>query len=205
MKIAILGGAFDPPHIGHYLVARQVKELLEMDEVWFMVCYSYFPEFPDKMKRITGYEDRYAMATLMNENGNMRVSDFEYRYNPRSRTVDTIRLLKKNFPGNTFHWVIGSDTLPTFRLWNEWKKLVSDENLVVFPRDTDIPTLKSRVKKAFDLVSIPRNVTVMEGNLIVSNIASTHIRERIQKNLPVTGLIRPDVESYIYSHKLYVK
>ena len=205
MKIAVLGGAFDPPHIGHYLVARQVKELLEMDEVWFMVCYSYFPEFPDKMKRITGYEDRYAMATLMNENGNMRVSDFEYRYNPRSRTVDTIRLLKKNFPGNTFHWVIGSDTLPTFRLWNEWKKLVSDENLVVFPRDTDIPTLKNRVKKALDLVSIPRNVTVMEGNLIVSNIASTHIRERIQKNLPVSGLIRPEVESYIYAHKLYVK
>ncbi|MFZ2025748.1 MAG: adenylyltransferase/cytidyltransferase family protein, partial [Microgenomates group bacterium] len=50
MKIAILGGAFDPIHIGHYLVARQVKEQLKMDEVWLMVCYSYFPEFPEKLK-----------------------------------------------------------------------------------------------------------------------------------------------------------
>ena len=118
MKIAILGGAFDPPHIGHYLVARQVKELLEMDEVWFMVCYSYFPEFPGKMKRITGYEDRYAMATLLNENGNMRVSDFEYRFNKKSRTIDTLSLLKNRYSQHEFFWIIGSDVLPTFHLWN---------------------------------------------------------------------------------------
>ena len=63
MKIAILGGAFDPPHIGHFLVASQVKEQLGMDEVWFMTCYSYFPEFPIKYAKITPYGERHKMAS----------------------------------------------------------------------------------------------------------------------------------------------
>lgn len=203
MKIAILGGAFDPPHIGHYMVARQVKELLHMDEVWFMVCYSYFPEFPDKLMRITKYEDRYRMASFLDDADGLRVSDFEKNFNPRSRTVDTLRLLKEKRPEDTFHWVIGSDTLPTFHLWNEWEKMVKQENLIIFPRDTDFVTLERRVKDAFVLAAIPQNITVMQGKLIVSNIASTQIRERLKNKLPVSSFVIPKVEDYINIHKLY--
>lgn len=202
MRIAILGGAFDPPHIGHYLVARQVKELLRMDEVWFMVCHSYFPEFPDKLMRITGYEDRYHMASFLNDGG-LAVSDFEHVYNKRSRTIDTLRLLKEKRPADTFHWVIGSDTLPTFHLWNEWRELVHDNNLIVFPRDTNFVTLEQRVRDAFKIKVIPENITVVEGNLIVSNIASTQIRERIKHKLPVSSFVKSQVEEYIKSHNLY--
>lgn len=203
MRIAILGGAFDPPHIGHYLVARQVKELLHMDEVWFMVCHSYFPEFPDKLMRITGYEDRYRMASFLNEDG-LTVSDFEQKHNPRSRTVDTLRMLKKERPEDIFHWIIGSDTLPTFHLWNEWEELVHRNNLIIFPRDTNFVTLEERVRKAFNISSIPENITVAEGNLIVSNIASTQIRERVKQKLPVSSFVKKEVEEYIRSHNLYV-
>lgn len=202
MKIAILGGAFDPPHIGHYLVASQVKEQLAMDEVWLMTCYSYFPEFPVKYAKITPYEVRHKMASYFKKYG-IKVSGFEQKYNKRSWTRDTLVLLKARYPQHTFYWIIGSDCLPSFHLWNEWKELVQKHNLIIFPRDTDFKTLENRVKEAFGLKKIPTNITVVEGDLMVSNIASTHIRNRVRRNLPITSYVLPEVEKYIISRKLY--
>ncbi len=204
MKIAILGGAFDPIHMGHYLVAQQVKEQMKMDEVWLMVCYSYFPEFPDKLQRITPYEERFKMASLVSPK-DLVVSNFEEKYNKRSRTIDTLRLLRVYYPHDTFYWIIGSDALPTFRLWNHWEELVKDHNLIVFPRDTDFKTLEKRVKESFGLKTIPKNITVLEGDLIVSTISSTHVRERVKKQLPIVPLVGNMVKKYIESKKLYLK
>ena len=202
MKIAILGGAFDPIHIGHYLVAQQVKERLQMDEVWLMVCYSYFPEFPEKLKKITSFDERFHMASLLAKDG-LIVSDFEEKYNKRSRTIDTLRLLREYHPHDKLSWIIGSDALPTFHLWNHWEELVHDHNLIIFPRDTDFKTLEKRVKESFHLGIIPKNITIMEGNLIVSTISSTHIRERVQKKLQIEHFVSEDVRKYIVKNKLY--
>jgi len=204
MKIALLGGAFDPIHIGHYLVAQQVKEQLHMDEVWLMVCYSYFPEFPDKLKKITSYEERFKMASLFVQK-ELIVSDFEEKYNKRSRTIDTLRLLKKYYPKDEFFWVIGSDALPSFHLWNHWEELVHKHNLIVFPRDTDFNTLKKRVCASLKLSKIPNNITVLEGDLIVSTISSTHVRNRVKKVLPITPLVGETVQKYIENKRLYLK
>lgn len=204
MKIAILGGAFDPIHIGHYLVAQQVKEQLKMNEVWLMVCYSYFPEFPDKLQRITPYEERYKMAKL-GTHGDLFVSDFEEKYNKRSRTIDTLRLLKKQYPKDEFYWIIGSDALPTFRLWNHWEELVSNHNLIVFPRDTDFKTLEKRACESFGVKKIPKNITILSGNLIVSTVSSTHVRERVKNGYPIIPLVGNTVKKYIDENKLYLK
>lgn len=202
MKIAILGGAFDPPHLGHYLVAIQVKERLAMDEVWFMTCYSYFPEFPVKFAKITPYDERHKMASYFRKFG-IKVSDFEQKYNKRSRTIDTLRLLLKKYPQHTFFWIIGSDCLPSFHLWNEWRALVREHNLIIFPRDTDFKTLEARVRKSFNIKEIPPNITVVEGDLMVSNIASTYVRNRVRRDLPIGAFVMPEVEKYIISRKLY--
>ena len=202
MKIAILGGAFDPIHIGHYLVVEQVKEQLKMDEVWLMVCYSYFPEFPDKLQRITSYEERFKMATLF-AGSDMIVSDFEEKFNKRSRTIDTLRLLKQHNPQDEFYWIIGSDALPTFRLWNHWEELIRDHNLIIFPRDTDFETLEKRVKESFGLKKIPKNITVLKGNLIVSTISSTHVRSRVNKALPIEHFVSKKVIEFIEEKKMY--
>jgi len=204
MKIAILGGAFDPIHIGHHIVAQQVKEQLSMDEVWLMVCYSYFPEFPDKLERITPYEERFKMASLFASNG-LIVSDFEEKFNKRSRTIDTLRMLRTHHPHDKFYWIIGSDALPTFSLWNHWEELVRDHSLIIFPRDTDFKTLEKRVRDSFKLSTIPKNITILEGDLIVSTISSTHIRKRVRKNLPIEPLVGEKVNKYINEHTLYLK
>lgn len=203
MKIAILGGAFDPIHIGHYLVASQVKEQMKMDEVWLMVCYSYFPEFPDKQSRITSFDERFKMAKAF-AGKELIVSNFEEQNNKRSRTIDTLRLLKQHNPKDTFYWIIGSDALPTFKLWNHWEELVRDHNLVIFPRDTDFFTLEQRVLTSFNLKTIPSNIHILEGkNLIVSTISSTHMRDRVKNELPIEHFTSKNVIEYIKEKKLY--
>jgi len=170
--------------------------------VWLMVCYSYFPEFPDKLQRITSYEERFKMASLF-AGKEMIVSDFEEKFNKRSRTIDTLRLLKQHYPHDEFYWIIGSDALPTFHLWNHWEELVRDHNLIVFPRDTDFKTLEKRVKTSFKLKTIPSNITILEGDLIVSTISSTHVRKRVQKKLPIEHFVSGKVIEYIEERKLY--
>ncbi len=203
MKIAILGGAFDPPHLGHMLVAHQVKEHLIMDEVWLMPCYSYFPEFPIKFSHITSPEIRFKMAKML-QNKSIKVSDFEYKHNKQSRTIDTLDLLTKKYPKDEFYWIIGSDTLKGFRLWNQWKRLIRQYNIIVFPRDTNINTLEQRTKKTFGLETLPTNITIVGGDIIVSNIASTHIRKRVRKSFPISLLVTQEIKKYIISHKLYL-
>jgi len=203
MKIAILGGAFDPPHLGHQIVARQVLEKMQMDEVWLMVCDSYFPEFPIKYARITSYSQRSEMTSYITEK-RVLISDFEHTYNKKSRTIDTLKLLKKRYPAHEFSWILGSDTLPTFSLWNDWQSIIKNHNLIIFPRDTDFKTLEKRVKKYFKLTYLPANISIVENDVIVSNIASTHIRKRIRNNLSVAGLVTKKVEKYIKINKLYI-
>lgn len=202
MKIGILGGAFDPPHFGHMYVAHQVKEILGLDAIWLMPCYSYFPEFPVKYSHITSPDMRYRMAKMMEET-NIVVSDFEFTKNKQSRSIITLDMLKQEQPTDLFYFVIGSDILPTFHLWNEWSRLIEENNIVVFPRDTDVLTLENRVKASFKLDHIPHSISIIKGDVIVSNIASTHIRKRIRNNLSVTGMVSEEVREYIKRNKLY--
>ena len=203
MRIAILGGAFDPPHIGHYLVARQTLEKLHMDEVWFMVCYQYFPEFPIKNFRISSYTYRYKMVEYISTPP-LIVSNFESNFNKSSKTINTLRLLKEHYPQHMFYWIIGSDQLETFRLWNKWSDIVQNHNLIIFPRDTNFVNLENRVKRAFQLNIIPSHIIILEETeLIVSNISSSLIRKRIRTGLPIKGMVDEKVERYIRKNKLY--
>jgi nicotinate-nucleotide adenylyltransferase len=113
-------------------------------------------------------------------------------------------MLESERPRDSFSWIIGSDILPTFNLWNEWQSLVRDHNLIVFPRDTDFRTLEERVMRSFHLTEIPENITVVEGDLVVSNVASTHVRKRVRARQPVMPLVLPEVARYIEENKLYV-
>ena len=110
MKIAVLGGTFDPPHYGHLLVARQILEEKEnIDEVWLLPANTN----PDK-KIYALVEDRLAMVKLLQED-HIKVSDIDISRGGETYTIDTIRKLildKKN----QYIWVMGSDLLP----WPAW-------------------------------------------------------------------------------------
>lgn len=203
MKIAILGGSFDPPHIGHILIAQQVKEILKIDEVWLMPLFQKTMQDKIFHKQLTPVEHRLSMTKSLGNNF-IKISDFEIVHNQTSYTFTTLEEVEKCYPKDTFYWILGSDQLNDFRKYYKWKKLVQSKNLIIFPREHTLWHLGKRVKEALQLQTIPQNVIVLQNrDLMLTNISSTTIRDRIKEGLPVDFLIPKQVEEYIKKNKLY--
>jgi nicotinate-nucleotide adenylyltransferase len=203
MKIAILGGSFDPPHLGHILIARQVIEQTGMDQVWLMPNYSTTSHHEVFQKNLSPVENRLAMAKLL-EDEKIKTSNYEIKYNKESLTIATLESLSKRNVENIFYWITGSDKLETFHLWDDWRDIINNYHLIIFPREHMLWHLEERVKQGLQLQKIPENVTVLQNkNLILSNVSSTAIRERVKLDLPIDFLVPPAVEEYIKKNNLY--
>lgn len=197
MKIAILGGSFDPPHIGHSLVALQIKEILKLDKIWLMPCFIH-----PFGKKLSSASHRLSMTKYL-EDKNIKVSNFEIENKKVSYTIDTLNALSKKYKNDIFYWILSSEDLEDFQKWKNWKKIVEKYNLIIFPRRPQI-NLKEKVKKCLNLKSIPDNIIIVSLNkLITASVSSTIIRERVRKDLPIAYMVPEKVEQFIAVNKLY--
>lgn len=189
MKIAILGGSFDPPHLGHYFVIKQVLELRkDIDKILLV------PAFQHQWKPIQASpKDRLAMLQAL-VNKKVEISDIELRRQGVSYTVDTVREVKNKTKADIF-WIVGSDILSEFNRWEKTEELLSLTTFLVFPRDPHyIPE------------NIPAGFEVMRNkDLITTSISSTVVRQRIKEGKSISYLVPKEVEEYIAKHKLYQK
>lgn len=130
-RIGLLGGSFNPAHRGHRSISLQAMRALDLDEVWWLVS----PGNPLKegAKDMAAFEARFASAQRAARRSLIRVSDFEQETGTRF-TVDTVRLLKRRHPEHRFIWLLGSDTLPKFHLWRDWRGLAREVPIAVIRR-----------------------------------------------------------------------
>ena len=130
-RIGLLGGSFNPAHRGHRHISLQALRALGLDELWWLVS----PGNPLKegAKDMAPFEARIASARRMARGARIRVSDIERRAGTRF-TVDTVRLLKRRHPTHRFIWLLGSDTLPNFHLWRDWRGLAREVPIAVIRR-----------------------------------------------------------------------
>ena len=130
-RIGLLGGSFNPAHRGHRHISLQALRALGLDELWWLVS----PGNPLKegAKDMAPFEARIASARRMARGARIRVSDVERRAGTRF-TVDTVRLLKRRHPTHRFIWLLGSDTLPNFHLWRDWRGLAREVPIAVIRR-----------------------------------------------------------------------
>ncbi len=199
MNIAILGGSFDPPHLGHLWVAQQVKELMNMDEVWLMPCGSH-----PFNKTLSPSLHRFAMTQSL-ENKFIHVSDFEVKHLGASYTIDTLRSLSKLYPQHTFSWCIGSDQLESFPKWKDWQQIIEEFRLIIFPRGTNGSDLKQKTLDSLSLTTIPNSISILDNEkAIFTNLSSTLIKERLSQGKNIDYLVSPEVKEYIVKNGLYV-
>lgn len=199
MKIAILGGSFDPPHLGHILIARQVLEFTDFAQVWLLPVASHAFD-----KKITSPEVRMKMVNLTGEK-NILASDFEIKLGGMSKSINTLRKLSESRPKDTFSFIIGSDQLKDFYKWHEWENIVKEFGLIIFPREIHQKELKKMTMKFLNLKKIPKNVILMDSeDIILTNISSTKIRKKIKNQLSIEDLVNEKVASLIRKNKLYV-
>lgn len=140
-RIGLLGGSFNPAHAGHRHISLAAIGVLGLDEVWWLVS----PGNPLKegAKDMAPFAARLASARRMAHAARIRVSDFERRARTRY-TIDTVRALKRRYPRHRFIWLLGSDTLPNFHKWRDWRGLAREVPIAVIRR----PGYDSRVHAA---------------------------------------------------------
>ncbi|AJH78881.1 MULTISPECIES: nicotinate-nucleotide adenylyltransferase [Heyndrickxia] len=185
-KVGILGGTFDPPHIGHLIIANEILQDLKLDEVRFMPNQN--PPHKEKTAGITGC-DRIKMLTLaISGQPAFSIEAIEMERPGRSYTYDTMVLLKKREPDTDFYFIIGADMIEYLPKWRNIDQLVRLVRFVGVNR----PAYSHQTKYPVQFVEIPE-----------IHISSSLIRERLEKKRSVKYLIPDAVWEYIKEHHLY--
>ncbi len=142
MKIGLLFGSFNPVHIGHLIIANYMANHTDLDKVWLVVS----PQNPlKKYGDLINTYDRLEMARLATDNSdNLEVSDVELKLPQPSYTIDTLTILKEKYPQHEFAIIMGSDNLVTLHKWKNYKLILRDYQIYVYPRpgyeNTDLAT-----------------------------------------------------------------
>lgn len=192
MKIAILGGSFDPPHLGHLILADTVLKELNYDKVIFI------PSKIPPHKNISGEvsnEDRLNMVKLsIEEDERFLFDDYELKSEGISYSIKTLNHIYKNYNiDGKIALIIGGDLIKDFHKWKEPEKLSSLANIVAVNRGYNRNLYKENIEKY--------NIKIIIAPRI--DISSTLIRERIKKNKAFKYFMKDKVYNYIISNKLY--
>lgn len=191
-RIGLLGGTFDPPHVGHLIVAQDVVEALALDELRFVVAAR--SPFKDDREG-TPAEIRAAMVrAAVGEDPRLRVSRIEMERGGTSYTVDTLRALRASEPGAEWHLIIGADQLARFSEWREPEELARLAMLVVMNRRGSDPE-EMRVE-GVRVSWTPVEVTRVD-------VSSTRIRERVAERRSIRYLVPESVRRIIEENRLY--
>jgi nicotinate-nucleotide adenylyltransferase len=128
MKIGLFGGSFDPAHEGHAHVAETALKRLNLDKVWWLVS----PQNPLKPKS-SAFAQRVQSAQAHAHGPRMEVTDLEHRLGC-AYTYQTLRTLKRLYPGVHFYLVMGADNLANFRKWKNWREVAAAVPVAVVSR-----------------------------------------------------------------------
>ena len=190
-KICLFGGTFDPPHIGHLLVAQTIFEAEKFDKIVFIPTFK-----TPKKNNISDIKDRLAMLRMgVTSNPNFEISDLEIQRGGTSYTIDTIREYKsdQDYDSRELYYLIGSDSLQTFHIWKEPRELLDESQVIVALRPGFRPSdISNWILRKVRFASIPR-----------FEISSSTIRSRWKKNKTIRYMVTQSVWEYINDHGIY--
>lgn len=131
--IGLLGGSFDPPHLGHVHISRQAMRRFGLDRVWWLVS----PGNPLKADGPADFQRRMAACRNIVEHPRIHVSDLEARF-ATTYTAETLARLMPLYPGVRFVWLMGADNLAQFHRWENWRGIVDTIPLGVLARPDNV-------------------------------------------------------------------
>ncbi|MCK4547589.1 MAG: nicotinate-nucleotide adenylyltransferase [Candidatus Eisenbacteria sp.] len=191
-RIGILGGTFDPIHMGHLIAAEGVKTEIHLDRVIFLPA----ARSPHKdAAGISEAERRLDMVRMaVEDNPAFEVSDLEIRRGGTSYTIETIREMKTRLGESVdLFFLMGEDSLLEITTWKDYELLLEECTVVVFRRPgVDLGRMDDEILRRI------RMVPTCE-----IDVASRDIRERVREGYSIRYLVPPAVEAYIHLENLY--
>ncbi|MDC0204378.1 nicotinate (nicotinamide) nucleotide adenylyltransferase [Flavobacteriales bacterium] len=188
MKIGLFFGSFNPMHIGHKSIASYMAEFTDLEQVCFVVS----PQNPLKKKQTLLDQNHrlQIIRTEVEDNPKLAVSDIEFSMSQPSYTIDTLAHLKEKYPENDYALIIGADNLQKFHKWKNYKQILEDYSVFVYPR----PGIEINGKH--ENIHIVKGVPQME-------ISASFVRESIIQKKDVSYLIPEKAWQYIDKMNLY--
>jgi len=195
-KIGILGGTFNPVHIGHINIAETALIDFELDKVIFMPCYIPPHKDSDVLPGAVRYE---LVEAAIKKHEDFELSDYELEKGGVSYSVDTIKAFKEMHPENEYYFIIGADSLCQLHTWRDVYTLLELCSFLTITRpgyviDNASVQLKEPWKTKL-LQNISRNSNI--------NISSSNVRRMLQDDEDVGCMLPPDVEAIITKRNLY--
>lgn len=189
MKTGLFFGSFNPIHTGHLIIAGQILNWTDVDDIWFVVS----PQNPFKEKAsLLDEKHRLYMANLaLEDNYRMRGSNIEFHLPRPSYTIDTLTHLQEEYPDREFCLIMGSDNLAGIHKWKNSEVLLRDFTLLVYRRP------------GIEEVEIPVTSTIQFVDAPLLHISSTYIRDCIAKGKDIRYLVPDKVCQYIDEMHFY--
>ncbi len=187
IRMGLFGGTFDPPHVGHLMVAEAAREQLALDRVIWM------PSARPPHKAVgTSAEHRLAMTRLATaDHPAFEVSDRELHRAGRSFTADTLDALSADHPGARWWLIVGEDSLASFPTWRDPQRITAQARLAVYRRG-DERADASPFAAHVDWIQAPR-----------VEVSSTDLRARLGDGRSIRYRLGADVAEYARAHRLY--
>ncbi len=194
-KIGVLGGTFDPIHIGHLVMASFAISQFKLDKVIFVPNGN-----PPHKTAFSNKKCRLEMTKLASKsNEKFDVSDFEILKDEYSYTIDTVRHLKND--DNEIYFIIGADSFYYLETWKNFDELKNECKFIAFDRISDVKTsFEDDIKKFNQKYS----ACVLGAKMPFIDVSSTLIRKRVKNKESIDFLTTDDVKNYILEHNLYL-
>jgi nicotinate-nucleotide adenylyltransferase len=201
MRVGILGGSFNPPHMGHVHISKMALKTLQLDAIWWLVT----PQNPLKSKdNLLPHQRRIELSQNIMQHPKIIVTGLEAELSA-THTYGTVKILKKHFPHTQFCWITGMDNAHTLHKWNHWRALLGEICMVHITRHPPVKLIKQCPVR---LMQNQRHIVLTHGQKAtldshttywllqkkMVNISSTEIRDN-QNNY--NGLYRNEIPHII--------
>jgi nicotinate-nucleotide adenylyltransferase len=196
MRIGVLGGTFDPIHLGHLAIAEEARDLLQLEEVCFVPAGAPWMKVGQPL---SAAYDRLSMVRLaVEDNPFFRVSTIELERPGPSYTVDTLRKLQEDYgPDARLFFILGSDAFARFGEWKDPEGILAMATLAVVDR------LGARISEASIREQVGDAGRVERVRGVRLEISAVDIRRRVAEGASIRYLAPEPVERYIYARGLY--
>jgi nicotinate-nucleotide adenylyltransferase len=200
LRLGILGGTFDPPHIGHMLMAQDAMDSLSLDGVIFVPAGQ--PPHKDSAT-ISPASHRLKMLRHASAwNPAFTVDDLELNAQGKTYTIDTLQALRTKHPGAELFFLIGSDSLADLQGWMRIHELLPLCRFITYARPGQcMQKIRTQVAKLPDPWATQLLQDIQLGHEI--NVSSSEIRQRVSAKQSIRYLVPAEVEGYIERHELY--
>lgn len=197
-RIGIMGGTFNPIHMGHLLLAEWVKNEAGLEEIWLVPNgVSYMKE----SQEVAPAEDRLRMTELaIKRNRSFKCLDLEVKRGGYTYSYETLEELTRAYPGDTFYFILGADCLFTLETWKYPERIFQCCKLIAAVRD-DV-SLETMTEKKEELEQ-RYGGEILLLPFVRMSLSSTKIRERIRQGKSVRYMVPDSVLTYIEGKRLY--